>query len=173
MPPTQKNMKTLLLFLALLIPLFAHAETISGKVVSVSDGDTITILDASNTQFKIRLMGIDSPESKQAFGKKSKENLSRLVFGKTVDAECTKKDRYQRLICKIYIEGVDINLLQIRDGMAWWYAQYQKEQSAIDRQSYAEAEEVARGAKKGLWVDLEPQAPWEFRKRKTDKLIVN
>lgn len=157
-------MKTLLLFLALSIPLFAHAEIINGRIIAISDGDTVTLLDSSNTQHKIRLGGIDAPEKKQAFGQRSKENLSRLVFDKTVDADCSKKDRYQRLICKIIAEGVDVNLQQIRDGMAWWYAQYQKEQTAIDRQEYAQAEEAARVARMGLWVDTEPQAPWEFRR---------
>jgi endonuclease YncB( thermonuclease family) len=158
-------MRTLLLTVALLVPIFAQAQTITGKIVSVSDGDTVTLLDSSNTQYKIRLAGVDSPEKKQAYGNKSKENLSNLVFGKTVDAECSKKDRYQRLICKIIVDGIDANLQQIKDGFAWHYKAYQKEQSATDRQVYADAEEVAREARKGLWVEAEPQAPWEFRKK--------
>lgn len=156
-------MKTLLLCLALCIPSFAQAEIISGKVVGVSDGDTITLLDSSNTQFKIRLSGIDAPEKKMAYGNRSKDHLSNLVFGKTVDAECSKRDKYQRLICKIIVGGVDANLQQIKDGMAWHYKAYQKEQIAIDRQAYAEAEEAAREARKGLWQDTDAQAPWVFR----------
>ncbi len=157
-------MKKLLLFLAVSIPIFAQAEIINGKVVGVSDGDTITILDSSNTQYKIRLSGIDSPEKKQAFGQKSKENLSRLVFAKIVDADCSKKDRYQRFICKITVNGVDANLEQLKDGFAWHYKAYQRDQIESDRQLYANAEDVARDGKKGLWSEANPIEPWEFRK---------
>jgi len=76
-----------------------------------------------------------------------------------------KKDRYQRLICKIIVDGgVDANLQQIRNGFAWHYKAYQREQSTIDRQAYSEAEDVARGARKGLWDEANPVEPWEFRK---------
>jgi endonuclease YncB( thermonuclease family) len=157
-------MRIKLLILTLLFPLFVQAQTISGKVVSISDGDTVTLLDSANNQFKIRLSGIDAPEKNQPFGNKSKENLSNLIFGKIVDAECTKKDHYQRLICKIIVDDVDVNLQQIKDGLAWHYKAYQREQSAIDRQAHAEAEETARTAKKGLWSESNPVEPWEFRK---------
>lgn len=145
---------------------FAGAETLRGRIVGVSDGDTATLLDASNTQYKIRLVGIDAPEKTQAFGQRSKENLSRLIFGKDVEVETTKRDRYKRVLGKILVGGVDANLMQIKDGFAWHYKAYQKEQSAIDRETYSKAEEQAGAMKKGLWLDKEPLAPWEFRRQK-------
>ncbi len=102
----------------------AEAATITGRVVGVSDGDTITVLDADRTQHKIRLAGIDAPESKQAFGSRSKQNLSDLVFGKDVAVEWDKRDRYQRTLGVVLVDGHDVNLEQVRAGMAWWYRQY-------------------------------------------------
>ena len=99
---------------------------IEGRVVGVSDGDTITVLDRAKVQHKIRLAGIDAPEKGQAFGNASKENLSRLVFDSQVEAHCHKKDRYGREVCKVLRGATDVNLEQIRAGMAWWYREYAK-----------------------------------------------
>lgn len=146
--------------------LLAHAETIRGKVVGVADGDTVTLLDDAKRQHKIRLSGIDAPEKKQAFGQRSKESLSDLVFAKTVDVETDKVDRYGRQVGKIWINGVDANLEQVKRGMAWHYKQYAREQSKKDQRDYAEAEVEAREARRGLWVDASPIAPWDFRHKK-------
>ena len=143
----------------------AIAETISGIVVGISDGDTVTLLDANRQQHKIRLQGIDAPESHQPFGQKSKSNLSALVFNKDVTAECGKQDRYRRDICKIIVNGMDANLEQVKAGMAWHYKQYAKEQSPQDRESYEVAEFNAKIRRLGLWADTNPVAPWEWRRR--------
>lgn len=108
-----------LLLAATLLACPSYADTLQGRVVAVTDGDTVTVLDADNTQFKIRLMGIDAPEKKQAFGSKSKESLSSLVFNKQVTIEYSKHDRYGRTIGKIIVDGVDANLEQVKVGMAW------------------------------------------------------
>lgn len=134
--------------------------------MGIADGDTVTVLDASNTQVKIRLMGIDAPEKKQAFGRKSKESLSALVFNKQVTVEFSKKDKYGRTVGKIVVDGVDANLEQVKAGMAWHYKKYQNEQSEDDRSNYAIAEEQARVEKRGLWVDTDPTPPWVWRKEK-------
>ncbi len=147
----------------MLLANMSFAATISGRVVSVADGDTVTVLDTSNTQFKIRLMGIDAPEKKMAFGQKSKVHLSDLVFNKQVTVEYNKKDKYGRTVGKILVEGVDANLEQVKDGLAWHYKQYQREQSAEDRAAYVLAEELARNESRGLWVDANPTPPWEWR----------
>lgn len=144
----------------------AVCVSIAGKVVGVADGDTITVLDDENTQHKIRLQGIDAPEKGQPFGNVSKQNLSSLVFGKIVDVECDKLDRYGRLVAKVSIDGVDVGLEQIRAGLAWHYKQYQNEQSKPDQKLYAEAEISAKNAKAGLWKDAQPVAPWNFRNPK-------
>lgn len=142
----------------------SYADTLQGRVVAIADGDTVTVLDASNTQFKIRLMGIDAPEKKQAFGSKSKEALSSLIFNKQVTVEYHKKDKYGRTVGKITVEGVDANLEQVKAGLAWHYKKYQKEQSIEDRLLYAQAVEQARGEKRGLWRDVDPVPPWDWRK---------
>lgn len=139
-------------------------QTLSGRVVRITDGDTVTVLDASNTQHRIRLQGIDAPESKQDFGTQSKKKLSGLIFGKDVEVVYDKTDQYGRLIGKILLEGRDINLEQVRSGMAWHYQEYEREQSTEDRELYARAEDEARSARRGLWVDTNPVEPSEFRR---------
>lgn len=153
------------LVLSLVItPVFAG--TLTGQVVAISDGDTVTLLDSSYRQRKVRLVGIDAPEKSQPFGTRSRQNLADLVFGKLVVANCTKTDRYHRELCKIEVDGIDANLAQIEGGMAWHYKMYQKDQAPADRKLYAQAERDARQARRGLWIDRIPQAPWEYRKAK-------
>ena len=143
-----------------------QAGTITGTVVRITDGDTLVVLDANKVQYKIRLVGIDAPEKKQAYGQKSKENLSTLVAGKYVVVEYDKLDRYKRVLGKIMLNGKDMNLEQVSSGLAWHYKKYQGEQSQADRIMYSEAEVDARDARRGLWQDPEPVPPWEYRKSK-------
>jgi endonuclease YncB( thermonuclease family) len=155
------------LFAALLI-LFScnlHAATLQGKVVGVADGDTITVLDANNTQHKIRLQGIDAPEKAQAFGQKSKQSLHQLVHSKQVTIEYQKKDKYGRTVGKVVHNGNDVCLEQIKLGMAWHYKQYESEQPKEDRETYAQAELAVRTKTIGIWKDKNPTPPWEFRKQ--------
>lgn len=145
----------------------SSAATITGLVVGVTDGDTVTVLDASNTQHKIRLSGIDAPEKKQAFGERSKQSLSDLVFKKQVSVEIDKKDRYGRDVGKILLStGQDVNLEQVTRGFAWHYKAYEGEQSANDRKLYDFAEQGARAGRRGLWADADPVPPWEYRHSK-------
>lgn len=163
--------RILLLIVTLLAAIPALADALAGRVVAIADGDTVTVLDNSNKQWKIRLMGIDSPEKKQAFGSKSKEHLSSLIFDKQVTVEFYKKDKYGRTVGKILVDGVDANLAQVKAGMAWHYKKYQKEQSMDDRLAYARAEDQARTEKKGLWIDFDPVPPWDWRKRRKQRRI--
>lgn len=142
----------------------AEEKWIEGTVVGVHDGDTCTVLDANNKQHKIRFNGIDAPELKQDFGNKSKQNLSDLIFGKTVRVHVTKKDKYNREVGVVYVGGTDANLQQIKDGFAWHYKKYASEQTEADRKSYADAESAARQSKLGLWFDANPIAPWDYRR---------
>ena len=138
-------------------------------MVGVSDGDTITLLDDAKTQRKIRVAGIDVPEKGQAFGERSKQNLSALVFQKRVEARCHKKDRYNREVCAVY-EGLrDVGLEQIRAGMAWWYREYAHEQATQDRLVYRDEEESAKASRAGLWKDAKPMPPWEWRRRNREE----
>ena len=134
------------------------AGSITGKVVSVSDGDTITILDSSKKTHKIRFEHIDTPEKNQAYGQAAKKHLSTLVFGKIVEAKVKTKDRYGRSIATIFLEDKNINLEMVKAGYAWHYKIYSKDKS------FAEAEVISRKAKKGLWQESKPVPPWEFRR---------
>jgi endonuclease YncB( thermonuclease family) len=129
----------------------AHAYTIEGRVVAVLDGDTVTVLDQSKVQHRIRLAQIDAPEighgrnkPGQAFGNASKQSLAVLVFAKDVRAECEANDRYGRSVCTIWLGSTDANLEQVRRGMAWVYRRYAHD--AL----YYRAEEEARAAQRGL-----------------------
>ena len=155
------------LFLALLTTQsLVRADTLTGRVVRVTDGDTIVVLDSANAQHKIRLTGIDAPERKQAFGTKSKEHLSDSVAGETVVVDYSKRDRYERILGKVLLNDQDMNLEQVRAGLAWHYKKYQKDQEPADRELYSDAEVEAREARRGLWHDPEPVSPWEYRKSK-------
>ncbi|TVO53066.1 thermonuclease family protein [Denitromonas halophila] len=150
------------------LPSVSKGEVLHGRIVGVADGDTVTLLDANNVQHKIRLQGIDAPEKNQPYGSASKRRLSDLVFGRTVGAACSKTDRYRRLICRIDVNGVDVNLAMITAGMAWHYKAYEMEQTSTERTAYVLAEEQARLARTGLWLDHSPTPPWGFRKAKRE-----
>lgn len=155
--------KLLASMLALLVSTAISAGILEGRVVAVTDGDTIRVLDAANAEHVVRLSGIDAPEKKMPFGQRSKQNLSDLVYGKQVAVEGEKIDRYGRNVGKVLVFGLDANLAQIHAGMAWHYKQYQREQSAADRKSYSVAEDIARLKRLGLWSDVEPTPPWDWR----------
>lgn len=131
----------------------SFADQLVGKVVKVTDGDTVNILTSDNETHKIRLSGIDAPEKKQAFGNRSKQGLAELIDGKIVNVEYNKLDRYQRVIGKIIFNGQDVNLRQIKLGLAWHYKKYEKEQDVEDRSIYANVEYHAQRDKSGLWYD--------------------
>jgi endonuclease YncB( thermonuclease family) len=128
---------------------------ISGKVVAVTDGDTIRILDDSRVQHKIRLTGIDAPEKAQPFGNASRKHLAFMVAGKDVRVETSKSDRYGRVLGKVWVQPLDCsgcgktlnaNLAQILAGMAWWYQDYARDQPAQDRVRYESAVKEAPNA---------------------------
>ena len=139
------------------------ADEIIGRVIKVSDGDTITILDSNNQKHKIRLKGIDAPESQQVCGDISTQSLSELVYDKEVLVTWDKKDKYYRILGKVIVDGNDANYEQLKKGLAWYYKQYEKDLSDDDKQRYSEAEVLARNYGLGLWADAKSIPPWEFR----------
>ncbi len=155
--------------LTLGISLGVAADVIQGKVVAVTDGDTVKVLDANKVEHAVRLSGIDAPEKKMPFGQRSKQSLSDLVYERWVEVEGEKNDRYGRLVGKVSVNGRDANLAQIQAGMAWHYKEYQREQPVPDRRMYAEAESKAAMAKEGLWADPNPVSPWDWRKARRRK----
>ena len=139
-------------------------EILTGKVVSVADGDTITFL-VNETQHRIRLHGIDCPEGGQPFGTKAKQFTSELAFGQTVTARVVDTDRYGRLVCRVTLpDGKDLSAELVRAGLAWWYQRY-----APDDKELAKLEIEAREAKRGLWADPKPVPPWEWRKVRRER----
>ena len=159
------HLKITILTIALLLPCLSLADIITGRVVAITDGDTIRVLDTNNTQFKIRLSGIDAPEKKQAFGNVSKQSLSEMIAGKEVTIDYNKRGRYGRIIGKVLLDSKDINLEQVKRGLAWHYKQYEREQEVGDRALYAQEEYLAQKDKLGLWKDKNPIPPWDFRKK--------
>ncbi len=159
-------MKKFIVFACLAWCFACQALILQGRVVKVADGDTITILDVDMVQHKIRLSGIDAPEKNQAFGWRSKHQLGLMVFGQWVSVETQKKDKYGRQVGKVLVQGVDANLAQIKNGLAWHYTAYAKEQSTQDRAEYSDAQTHARALQLGLWQDPQPVPPWDYRRSK-------
>lgn len=131
----------------------------TGRVVAVSDGDTIQVMHNGKPE-KIRLGGIDCPEKSQAFGKKAKQQTSILAFGQTVTVSPVTTDRYGRIVADVILpKDVGLNRELVRSGMCWWYRAYAPKDKLLES-----LEADARRSKRGLWVDKDPIPPWEFRK---------
>ena len=160
-----KLLKLLILIVAISISIVGckNAEVnepvaaVVGKVVKVVDGDTLHVYSNKGT-YKIRLSGIDAPERGQAYGKRAKEHLEFLVAGKQVIAIVESKDRYGRYVASVKVESKDVCAEMLTAGYAWHYKQYD------NNKYYDELQREAKKAKRGLWLDKKPQAPWEYRK---------
>ena len=154
------TVKNLLLFFLLSLFFSLFSAEITGMVVGVSDGDTITVLDDMDQgKFRIRLDKIDAPEKKQAFGNKAKQYLSALIFGKKVTIRFKSIDNYGRILGIVSLDGAEINLQMVQNGFAWHYNYYDK------TPAYMEAEKQARAEQKGLWQDPAPINPFDYRKQ--------
>lgn len=149
--------KILNLLILVLLTSFVQDKVFYGKVVRVIDGDTIVVLNDLNVQIKIRLEGIDCPESKQDFGTQAKKATSGLCFGKRVKVVQSGIDRYDRVLAFIFIGDVCLNEELLKQGMAWHYKRYNQDPEL------AQLEATARKLKVGLWVMKLPVAPWEWR----------
>jgi micrococcal nuclease len=150
----------LILFLANTIAFAADTAAFRAKVIGVLDGDTIEVLKVK-APVRIRLCGIDCPEHDQDFGTRAKQFTSDKVFGKTVEVVPIEKDRYERLVAKIYIDRKYLNQMIVAEGFAWWYKRY-----APNDDDLWKAENDARAAKIGLWSHPNPIPPWKFRRQK-------
>lgn len=165
---------SLLLVLLGIYSLPLHANTLTGTVVHIHDGDTLQVL-SDKKKHKIRLLAIDAPEQDQAYGKEAKKNLSALTLGKSVTVNWQKRDTYQRIIGQVFIQHpdckttncpnrLDINHQQILSGSAWWYRHYASEQGPADATRYEQAEKAAGQQRIGLWAKPNPIAPWSWRR---------
>ena len=137
-----------------------HAD-FNGKVVKVIDGDTVDILTPKKQKIRVRLLDIDAPESRQAYGNASKKYLASLIAGKSVFVKENKKDIYQRTLGTIYLEQININAKMVENGFAWAY----RYKGVVNNNNMLKLESKAKQNKKGLWKDKHPIAPWEFRYR--------
>jgi len=157
-----------IIFLVLLITLsqLSTADSLTGKVVGISDGDTLTLLK-DKQQYKIRLSEIDTPEKGQPYGNKAKQALSALVFGKTVTVEVETTDRYGRTVGKVYSGDIDVNAEMVRNGHAWVYRKYAKDENLYQLEAAAKKNEL------GLWGLSEAQQipPWEWRQGKRETTV--
>ena len=134
---------------------------LTGRVVRIADGDTVSILDHSNMQHKVRLYGIDTPERNQPYGQAAKKALSQLIGGKTVGVVIVTTDSYGREVGTLYSDGVNINVAMVESGYAWWYQHY-----APHEHAFQEAEQRARKLALGLWSQPDPVPPWDWRRHK-------
>lgn len=153
-----KNLTVLLLLFSFQL----HAEVLHGKVVGVTDGDTLTVL-VNREPIKVRIAGIDAPEKGQPFGNKAKTGLSNLVFGQVVRIEKEKLDKYGRTIGKVFVDNtVDVGGSMVAYGYAWVYRKFARDQTLYDY------EKTAKSKKLGIWSLPTNQQipPWKWRKQK-------
>jgi endonuclease YncB( thermonuclease family) len=170
-PERQSNVPgwALAAFLALLLAsaAFGQEAIVSARIVGITDGDTVKALVSGNQLLRIRLQNIDAPEKSQAFGQRSKQHLSDLVFGRDVELHTRSLDRYGRTLAVIFVGGIDANLEQVKSGFAWVYDRYIISQALAGIQaSYQQAETEARAQLLGLWSDPWPIEPWLWRRAK-------
>jgi len=155
----------LILALFLVLPITAKAQAgidicFHGKVVAVSDGDTIKVMHEGRTE-RVRLLGIDCPEKRQAFGRRAKQFTAAMAMGKTVTIETAGRDRYGRILGTVILpDGRNLNRELVKEGLAWCYRYY-----SLDG-SLGQLEAEAQAARRGLWRESHPVAPWEFRRNR-------
>lgn len=150
-------MKLISFFLLLIFPLLS--EELTGKVVKVADGDTITILNSDNESIRIRLDGIDCPEKSQDYDQKAKDYTSALCAGKQVKIISYSKDRYGRILGVVMVGSTNVNKELLKSGLAWHYKQYNKDKEL------SELERIARVSKLGLWFQKNAIAPGSLEKK--------
>jgi endonuclease YncB( thermonuclease family) len=149
--------KKIILALAILAPLSVFPSEFSGTVVGITDGDTLEVLTTQKQIVKIRLVEIDAPEKKQAFGQQSKQSLSDICFKKTVIVDDKGLEKYHRTLGRLRCDGIDANAEQVKRGMAWAYRKY------LTDPTIADFELAAKTDKLGLWLDDDPVPPSDFR----------
>jgi len=152
-----KHLKLPALIVCLFTVFVFAADSFTGKVVGITDGDTIKVLK-DGKEVKVRLDGIDCPETGQAFGKRAKQFASDMVFGKEVKVKSKGLDKYGRTLGEVILpDGKSLNRELIRAGLAWWYRQYSQDSTLGVLESEAREERI------GLWADADPIAPWDYR----------
>ncbi|MFN2645994.1 MAG: thermonuclease family protein [Burkholderiales bacterium] len=147
--------------LAALAVTCAFAETISGRVTKIVDGDTLVVRDAAKKRYTVRLAEIDAPEPKQPFHAEASRSLADICHHKSASVEWSERDEANRYIGYVTCAGKDANAEQLKRGMAWASPKATRPTSAL-----YELETYARLRHIGLWADDNAVAPWEFAARK-------
>ncbi len=154
-------MRRLLLTLAcLFMPCSIQAETLAGRVVAITDGDTL-VLQVDRQRRPVRIAGIDAPERVQPFGSRARASLGQWLFQKQVTADCPSSGNGGVPSCKVWVAGQDAGLHQLAEGMAWRDAGTLFPEDAT---AYQQAELMARLRRLGLWSETNPTPPWNWRK---------
>lgn len=161
---------------ALVLVAPAWADSGPWRVIDVDDGDSFLAQDASGQTQRVRISGIDAPERRQPFSAQSKARLTTLLVGRSVWLRSAKRDAFGRAVAQVWLIDAacaqppdcprrqDVGLTQVREGWAWWFRAYAREQSASERQRYAVAETSARAQRLGLWQEARPLPPWVYRR---------
>ena len=161
----------MLLIVLVALPAGAQERTIEGKVVHVSDGDTVVVITEDRERLVVRLQAIDAPEKQsdrwpgQAYAEQSKLHLARLVRGKRVRLTSSGSDDYGRMVARVWTNGVDAGQAQICAGYAWVFERFVTELPLEAQQQYRMCEQQARNGQSGLWQDANPVPPWTWRHR--------
>lgn len=147
------------------VPVFQKGETLTGRVIRVADGDTVTLLTPEKQEIRIRFQGIDAPEREQDFGAQSRKNLNSFVYGKKIRVKVDKTDKHGRVVGRVWLpQGkgamLDVEEAQLRAGMAWHYEYFNHEKKL------ANAQKEAQRAKRGIWSRPNPVPPWDWRQKK-------
>jgi micrococcal nuclease len=147
-------------FLAFAIAAFPCANALAeqGRVVGITDGDTLTVL-IDQRPIKIRIAQIDAPESGQPFGKAAKQTLSDLCFNKAATIALGNLDIYKRTVSDVVCGGVDVGSHMVSSGHAWAFDRYVKNKNLFVYQQSAKQMQL------GLWQDANPIPPWIWRKQ--------
>jgi endonuclease YncB( thermonuclease family) len=147
-------------------PAWGETLLLRGYATTLSDGDTFALVLPDHTQHRIRPAGADAPERGQPYWRASRAYLAQQLDGQIVEAQCYKKDRDGRDVCRVFVGNHDVSLALVRQGYAWHFKRFAKEQTDVERLDYAQAESEARALRLGLWQDPNPEPPWENRSRK-------
>lgn len=146
-----------------------QAATLSGRVTSVADGDSFTLVDAKKKMWRVRIQAIDAPERRQSFSRASLTSLKSMLQGKEVIVAIHEQDDYGRVVGRVSVGGRDAGLEQLRAGMVWFYTHYGRDLDPRVRDEYIAAQRDARNAKRGLWSDVRAMPPWQYRRQQRQR----
>lgn len=149
----------------LLFSTTALSATLEASRVRVIDGDTLEVIPKNRQSERIRLLGIDAPESSQVYGKEATKTLEKCVASGKVKIQYRERDKYSRILGKVWSNGVDCNLYQVKIGSAWHYKYFQNQQPPADRTVYSKAEDDAKRSKLGLWAYPNAMNPYDYRQK--------